>query len=287
MRTAPGQREGSLPDPQKGAPTLSRKLWLSIAMIAAGRALLVTAGLPPPSSAATAGKTAKTGGTITYDYTTDFQFMDPQISYYALDWTVLQATCVKLLNWPDVNGPKAAQLQPEAATGFPRVSSGGKVYDFTVDVPWTKFYPGNEPVTAQSFKNAFDRIMDPKLQSPASQFTDDVASVAVRGTHLVVTLKRAAPDFLARIGMEFFCAVPNGLPHDPNGVDEPPMAGPYYIADWTKGKSLTMKRNPNYKGKRPHNADQISFVIGNTLDASQLRIESGQADLGNVPSSSY
>jgi peptide/nickel transport system substrate-binding protein len=254
---------------------VSRRLLLSLALAATGAALLAV------------GAGAKTGGTLVYDNQGDFQFMDPQISYYNLDWTVLQSTCVKLLNWPDANGPKAAQLQPEAATGFPRVSNGGKTYDFNVDVPWTKFYPGNAPVNAQSFKNAFDRIMDPKMQSPAAQFTDDVATVAVRGKHLVVTLKRPAPDFLARIGMEFFCAVPNGLPHDPNGVDEPPMAGPYYIADWTKGKSLTMKRNPNYKGKRPHNVDQIDWVIGNSLDASQLRIESSQADLGNVPTASY
>src|SRR4051812_5438446 len=255
-------------------------------MIVVGGALLVTAGFASPSGAATKSK-AKTGGTLVYDTDTDFQFMDPQISYYNLDWTVLQSTCVKLLNWPDANGPKAAQLQPEAATGFPRVSNGGKTYDFNVDVPWTKFYPGNTPVNAQSFKNAFDRIMDPKMQSPAAQFTDDVATVAVRGKHLVVTLKRAAPDFLARIGMEFFCAVPNGLPHDPNGVDEPPMAGPYYIADWTKGRSLTMKRNPDYKGKRPHNVDQINWVIGNSLDATQLRIDSGAADIGTVPSAAY
>jgi peptide/nickel transport system substrate-binding protein len=265
---------------------LSRKLWLSIAMFAVGGALLVTAGFASPSGAATKAK-AKTGGTLVYDTLGDFQFMDPQISYYNLDWTVLQSTCVKLLNWPDANGPKAAQLQPEAATGFPKVSNGGKTYDFTVSVPWTKFYPGNEAVTAESFKAAFDRINDPKMQSPATQFTDDVASYKVVGTHFVVTLKKPAPDFLARIGMEFFCAVPTNLPHDPNGVTAPPMAGPYYIVDWSKGKSLTMKANPNYKGKRPHNVDGINWVIGNSLDATQLRIQNGDADLGGIPTSAY
>ena len=156
---------------------MSRRLLLSLALVATGAALLA------------GGAGAKTGGTLVYDNQGDFQFMDPQISYYNLDWTVLQSTCVKLLNWPDANGPKAAQLQPEAATGFPRVSNGGKTYDFNVDVPWTKFYPGNAPVNAQSFKNAFDRIMDPKMQSPAAQFTDDVATVAVRGKHLVTKVR--------------------------------------------------------------------------------------------------
>jgi peptide/nickel transport system substrate-binding protein len=266
---------------------LSRRLWLSIAMIAVGAALLVTAGFASPSGAATS-KVAKTGGTLVYDTQGDFQFMDPQITYYMLDWTVLQSTCVKLLNWPDVNGPKAAQLQPEAATGFPRVSNQGKRYDFTVSVPWTKFYPGNQPVTAQSFKNAFDRIADPKMQSPGTQFTADVASTQVKGNHFIVNLKKPGPDFLARIGLPFFCAIPNGLPHDPNGIEEPPMAGPYYIADWTKGKSLTMKRNPNYKGKRPHNLDGVNWVIGNSLDATQLRIQNGDADISvGIPTSAY
>jgi peptide/nickel transport system substrate-binding protein len=273
-------------DSSERGTTVARKVGISIAMLAVGGALLVAAAFASPSGAATAG-TTKTGGTLVFDNQGDFQFMDPQIAYYQLDWTVLQSTCVKLLNWPDANGPKAAQLQPEAATGFPKVSNGGKRYTFTVSAPWTKFYPGNQPVTAQSFKNAFDRIMDPKLQSPATQFTDDVASVTARGKQLVVNLKHPGPDFLARLGMPFFCAVPNGLPHDPNGIEEPPMAGPYYIADWTKGKSLTMKRNPNYKGKRPHNLDGVNWVIGNSTDATLLRIESGAADIGNVPPASY
>jgi ABC-type transport system substrate-binding protein len=267
---------------------LTRKLWLSVAMIVVGGGLLVTSGFASPSGAATS-KAGKTGGTLIYDIDpgTNFQFMDPQISYYSLDWTVLQATCVKLLNWPDTSGPKGAQLQPEAATGFPKVSNGGKTYDFTVSVPWTKFYPGNEAVTANSFKAAFDRITDPKVQSPASQFTDDVASYKVQGSHFIVTLKKPSPDFLARIGMEFFCAVPANLAHDPNGVDTPPMAGPYYIADWKKGTSLVIKRNPNYKGKRPHNLDGITFNIGPSLDATLLRLRNGDADLGGVPTSAY
>jgi peptide/nickel transport system substrate-binding protein len=286
MRTAPGQHLVPLPNNEKGAPTLSKKLWLSIAMIVVGGALLISAGFASPSGAATGKKAAK-GGTLVYDTQGDFQFMDPQISYYALDWTVLQATCVKLLNFPDGNGPKAAQLQPEAATGFPKVSNGGKRYDFTVSAPWTKFYPGNEAVTANSFKTAFDRILDPKMQSPATQFIDDVASYSVKGNHFIVNLKKQAPDFLARIGMQFFCAVPANLPHDPNGVTTPPMAGPYYIADWTKGKSLTMKANPNYKGKRPHNLDGINWVIGNSPDATQLRIQNGDSDIGGIPTAAY
>src|SRR5215204_2891147 len=239
------------------------------------------------ASSAAAKSGAKQGGTLRIDLFTDVDYTDPALDYLSTGWELEYATCLKLVNYPDVNGPKGAQLAPEAATGFPKVSNGGKTYDFTVNVPWTKFYPGNQPVTAANFKAAFDRIKDPKMQSPASQFTDDVTSYKVSGKHFIVNLSKPAPDFLARIGMEFFCAVPTNLEHNPDGVTEPPMAGPYYIQNWTKGKSLTMKRNPNYKGKRPHNLDGINWVIGNSLEATQLRLQNGDADLGGIPVSAY
>jgi peptide/nickel transport system substrate-binding protein len=277
---------------------LSIKLWLSGAIATAGAGMLLAAGLAHPSDASRTAGSA--GGTLVYDTQGDFRSMDPQISNFSLDWSVMQATCLKLLNWPDTGGPRASQLQPEAATGFPVVSNGGKTYDFTVNAPWTKFSNG-QPVTARSFKNAFERMGDPRLASPGVDFFTEVVGlqdkrdgkatnvrgVQVKGKHLIIRLSKPAPDFLARMGLMYTCAVPDGLPNDPAGVTEPPAAGPYYVADWTRGRSLTMKRNPYYKGKRPHALDGINWVIGNAPEATQLRLESGQADVGSVPSSSW
>ena len=105
------------------------------------------------------------------------------------------------------------------------------------------------------------------MQSPSVPFFSDivgsdkspVSGVKVKGSHLIINLTKAAPDFLARMAMPFFCAVPTNLQRDPNGVLAPPSAGPYYIAARTANKSITIKRNPYYKGKRPHNlsADQL------------------------------
>jgi ABC-type oligopeptide transport system substrate-binding subunit len=69
--------------------------------------------------------------------------------------------------------------------------------------------------------------------------------VKVRGNHLIITLTKAAPDFLARVAMPFFCAIPTNLPHDPNGVETPPSAGPHYIAARVPNKSITIKKNPS------------------------------------------
>ena len=89
--------------------------------------------------------------------------------------------------------------------------------------------------------------------------------------------------------MPFFCAIPASLPHDPNGVDTPPSAGPYYVANRIANKSIVLKRNPYYKGKRPHNADQIVYTVGNSLDATYLRVQQGATDYaaGGIPPASY
>ena len=122
-------------------------------------------------------------------------------------------------------------------------------------------------MTAANFKAAIDRDADPKMQSPSVPFFSDivgsskspVSGVKVKGSHLIINLTQGAPDFLARMAMPFFCAIPTNLPHDPNGVLAPPSAGPYYIASRVPNKSIDVKRNPYYKGKRPHNlnADRL------------------------------
>jgi ABC-type oligopeptide transport system substrate-binding subunit len=270
---------------------LSRKLWLSTVTVAIAL-LAVFAG----SAVAKSGTTGAVGGTLNVDLSTDVDYTDPALDYLSTGWEIEYATCLKLFNYPDANGAKGSQLVPEAATGFPKVSNTGKTYDFTVNAGFTKFSNG-QAVTAASFKAAFDRDADPKMQSPALPFFSDVAGsdkspvsgVTVKGSHLIVKLTKAAPDFVARMAMPFFCAIPTNLEHDPNGVLAPPSAGPYYISEHTPNKSITVKQNPNYKGKRPHNVTQINYNIGNSLDASYLRAQQGATDYAaqGIPPASY
>jgi ABC-type oligopeptide transport system substrate-binding subunit len=267
---------------------LQRKLWLSTVTVAIALLAVFAGGAVAKSGA--------TGGTLTVDLANDVDYTDPALDYLSTGWEIEYATCLKLMNYPDANGPKGGQLQPEAAAGFPKVSNSGKTYDFTVKAGFTKFSNGS-PVTAANFKAAFDRNADPKMQSPSLPFFSDVvgsskspvSGVKVKGSHLIINLTKAAPDFLARVAMPFFCAIPTNLPHDPNGVLAPASAGPYYISDRVPNKSITIKKNPYYKGKRPHNVNQINYVIGNSLSATYLRVQQGASDYAaqGIPPASY
>ncbi len=273
---------------------MNRKLWLSAVSIAVVLLAVFAGGAAAKSGKG--GKTGAQGGTLNVDLPNDVDYTDPALDYLSTGWEIEYATCLKLMNYPDANGPKGSQLVPEAAAGFPKVTNSGKTYDFTVKAGFTKFSNG-APVTAANFKAAFDRDADPKMQSPAVPFFSDVvgsskspvSGVKVKGSHIIFNLTHAAPDFLARMAMPFFCAVPTNLAHDPNGVLAPPSAGPYYIASRVPNKSITIKKNPNYKGKRPHNVNAIVYNVGNSLAATYLRTQQGATDYaaGGIPPASY
>ncbi len=262
------------------------------------------AALAIATSAASAADTSHSvkGGTLNVDLFTDTDYTDPALDYYGPGWELEFATALKLVNYADKSGPASSQIIPEAAAGFPKVSADGRVYDFTVKAGFTKFSNG-EAVTAQSFAREINRLANPKLQSPGQSFITDIAGVndvlagksasvsgvQVKGTHLVITLTHAAPDFLARVAMPFFSAVPANIGNDPNGALTPASAGPYYVAARTPNKTILLKANPNYHGPRPHNVAAINYTIGNSQEAIRLRVEQGASDYAadGVPSPAY
>ena len=113
------------------------------------------------------------GGTLRVNVsTTDVQSIDPAIDYENTGWAILDATCLKLVNYPDKSGLPGTIVIPEAATALPTVSSDGKTYTFTIRKGF-KFNTGEE-VTAQTFAHVIDRDLAPALQSPAVTFLSDV-----------------------------------------------------------------------------------------------------------------
>jgi len=236
-------------------------------------ALALTAG-PAASSRATAGAPAKQGGTLRLNLsTTDFNFTDPSLEYEVNGWQLEYATALKLVNWKETK----AQLFPEAARSFPRVGRGGRVYTFTIRKGLR--LSSGESVTTANFKRAFIRAISPKMSSPAAAFLGDLKSVTAKGKYtLVVNLKRPRPDFVSIVSMPFFQAIPKKLPIDPNGVKTYPSGGPYYIAARDVGRTVLLKRNKLYRGKRPHNPNLITIAVNTHIDTSLLQVEANQRD---------
>jgi ABC-type transport system substrate-binding protein len=272
---------------------MHRRFWFSAFAALAGLALLAAAAFVSPARGGAGGAAGEVrqGGTLRVNISdTDIEFLDPALNYDFLGWQIEQATCAKLLNYPDRNGAAGSRLRAEVATGFPRVGRGGRQYTFTVR-PGFRFNTG-APVTANGFARSIERALSKKMQSPASSFLTDVvgaqavlngkrarpSGVTVSGNRITIRLTKVAPDFLARFSMPFFCAIPDNLPIDPQGVNTPPSAGPYYVASKTPDRQITVKRNPLYRGNRPHNVDEMIFTVNTNRNTSYLQVQRGDAD---------
>jgi ABC-type transport system substrate-binding protein len=257
---------------------------IAIAGLAAGLGLMAAAAL------GATGTTRKSGGTLRVNISTsDIQSADPAIDYETFGWALEDATCLKLVNYPDRPAPAGSVLISEASS-LPRVSADGKTYVFTIR-PGFEFNTG-EKVTAATFAYVINRDLNPKMQSPAAPFLHDVvgapavlggkaktaSGVHASGSTLTIRLTEVAPDFVARMGMNFFCAVPVGFPIEPKGTLVPASAGPYYVASRDPPHKIIVMRNPNYKGTRPHQLDEIDVSVNTDANQSLLQIKSGQAD---------
>jgi peptide/nickel transport system substrate-binding protein len=186
-----------------------------------------------------------------------FDHIDPALSASVEGRALLDTACARLMNYPDRRLPEGSRLVPEVAASYPRISADGKTYTFRLRDGFR--FSNGQRVEASAFARAIARIRALGETSPGSRYTADIARVVARRNRLTLTLRRALPGFHAQLTMPFFCAVPPGLPVDREGVGRFPGAGPYYVAEYVRGRRIVLRRNRYYGGSRPHHVDR--FVV--------------------------
>ena len=225
-------------------------------------------------------------------------FLDPTVARTRLERQLGSATGVRLLTHPGVRGPRGWELVPEGAAGFPRVSRDGKVYTFTIRSGFR--FSNGKPVRAAHYAYALNRSLEPDIDFPGAPYLADEDGVDVvgafgvalgkrrsapgiraRGNELVIRLNRPSPALLSVVSLSIFQATPLGLPRDRVALGRGGLAsaGPYHVtAADLDAKRLTLRRNPFYRGNRPHRPDAIEVTWGATPDAAYAAVESGAAD---------
>ena len=220
-------------------------------------------------------------------------YIDPALSFTQPGWALLDATCARLMTYPDKPAPLAYRLEREVAASY-RISEDFKTYTFILR-PGFRFSDG-KPVRASAFANAMNRALQPFVNAAGAIHMRDVVGasdvlsgrrrtargIVARGNTLVVRFTRAAPDFLSRTAMPFFCAVPPNLPSSGEGVGAFPSAGPYYVQEYRPGERVVIQRNPYYGGTRKVHLDGFEVDLqGGTPQDMIRRIDRDEADWGH------
>ena len=213
---------------------------------------------------------------------------------------IMFATCAKLYNYPDKPAPEGAIAVPEVATGLPVVSKDGKTQTIRLKRTY-RFHTGGR-ITAANFVAAFNRVANPKLESPASAYLHEIVGAdAVLGGRaptisgvralgpyaLEIRTTRPLPDLVSRLTMPFFCPIAVNTPVQE--INDPLGSGPYYVASRVPNRQVVLERNRFYRGPRPANVDRAVWTIRGR-EACRVAVERNELDycagLG-VPSSAY
>lgn len=258
------------------------------ALAAVGGQLWVSVQAPAASIASPVA--GATGGVIRVAYKDDPGSLDPAAGYQGRQ--ILNATCAKLYNYPDVSGAAGSRIIPEVARAMPAVSRDGLRYTFTIRAGFRFSPPSNAPVTAQTFRDVIERALSPRwrpLPMDSSEVPEiaglgafrgrrarHISGISASGNRLVIRLTRPAADLPQRLATPFYCAVPGNAPVPARAPL--PMAGPYYVRSYSHGKRIVLARNPNYRGDRPARPTAIDITIGAPTAMSIDRVIAGDGD---------
>jgi ABC-type transport system substrate-binding protein len=283
-----------------------QRLWLSVAMLAGGVGLLITAQLA--GAAGTSSSFAK-GGVFRVGSTGASVQVDPQLAYITTAWWLEYATAAKLYNYPDRKGPIGNLLVPEVASKF-AVSKNGLKYTFFIRKGF-RFSDGT-PVTAKNFKYAIDRAANHDLSSPAIQFIADpngtnivgaqdvnqgkgnhVPGVKVEGNRLVIRLTKPDGAFLSKITMPFFQATSTKLPLrgeivSIDDITTIPSAGPYAYSRNAVNQLTSLRKNPFWKRgpgrSRPRNLRGLDLQWNLNEQTAYNQVRNNELDESPLPS---
>lgn len=186
---------------------------------------------------------------------------------------------------------KTYAWEPALANAW-RMSSDGRTYDFTLrpDARWSD----GKPVTAEDVKFSFDVMFDDRYQTAHMRpYYQGLRSVEVLGPRRVRFHARDDyfGNFISSAGLP---VVPKHVYAGGKNLSQTIVgSGPYVFAGWEKGLRITLKRNPDWWGRRDpayrelHNPERVIFrFVGNETLALSM-IASGKLDYMPLSADSY
>ena len=205
---------------------------------------------------------------------------------------VTYATSALLLDYPDRPSPAGSHLQPEVARTMPTVSEGGRTYTYRIRDGFRFSPPSNRPVTAKAFRSAIERALNPRMESYASAFVQDIvglrayqdgrsrhiSGVTARGDTLTITLTAPSPSLPARLATPWFSAVPTDTPIGCGRHSRDPVGGAV-LRRRRRTAAIVFKRNPSYGGDRPAGLSEIDIRPAQPQAQGVADVEAGRTDL--------
>jgi peptide/nickel transport system substrate-binding protein len=244
----------------------------------------------------------KKGGTLRFANSDDWDSPDPGNQYYAWAQNFTRLYGRSLTTFKPAAGQASLQLVPDLATSLGQQSDGAKTWKYTLR-KGVKFDDGT-PVTSRDVKYAVERsnfsaelqlgpkyfkslLVDnkPAYKGPYKDKSDaGLKSIETPDDSTIVFhLKQPFADFDYLVMMSQTVPVPKakdgGLEYEKHIVS----SGPYKVDNYTRGKSMSLSRNPNWDPStdsiRKALPDRITVQLKQNADDIDNRLLNGQLDI--------
>ncbi|WAH40499.1 ABC transporter substrate-binding protein [Alicyclobacillus fastidiosus] len=254
---------------------------------------------PPKNSvmnaaAGTSQQRPQVGGDIVIDSPLPPKALDPAEAFDMASGEIISAMYDQLLMYKGTT----TQIVPMAAKSY-SVSPNGKVYTFQLR-KGIKFWNG-DPLTAQSFIDEFERVLNPKIASAGEGFIDPIIQgsaayaagkaktisgiSAPNPDTLIIRLEKPEPFFPKILTMTFFSAVDqkyiNSVGENKYDSQDAMGTGPFELKDVTTN-SVVLTRNPSY-WRTDQYGNQLPYLNQITIDITEnTALEAQRFELGTT-----
>lgn len=211
----------------------------------------------------------------------DLQVLDPAFRLAAAEDDIFQ-TCLVGLVQRKTGDSWDWELQ--AAESIEQVDDTHVKFKLKPGIMWSGDYG---ELTADDVKFSFERIADPKVESP---YKDDWAlldhvEVTDKYSGVIVLKEFFAPLWTSTLP-EGSCAIVckaavEKLPEKKFTTEIPAYSGPYMIKEWTPKQKTVLARNPNWTGAAPY-YDEIHILPIEDEKTAELAFEAGDLDFTRI-----
>ncbi|MEO8477242.1 MAG: ABC transporter substrate-binding protein [Actinomycetota bacterium] len=255
---------------------------------------------PSTSSGSGTGAPLK-GGTMKLADALEPVSLDNSQAVSTIDYSLTAGALFEGLYHVDSSGEIVAAL----ADGMPAVSKDGLTYTIKIRPDAMFAGPNFTPraVTAQDAAYGMERALDPNTKPApswgggyllpiqgASEFASGKAQ-SVSGIKVVddatleITLTQPTSTFIYDLTIATSWPVPEDAVTNAGEKfgDSPVGAGPFYLAEWNKGRSLVLKKNPGYVDPEFPYLDEIDLAVNVDPNTQVLQLQDGTIDAPAEP----
>jgi peptide/nickel transport system substrate-binding protein len=252
----------------------------SILLMVSAAALVASLVIGP---AATAKSSRQAAGTVVFGHDQEPSTLNPFITEGSNTPTPMAMNPV--LGSGGIYNNKAA-LVPELWDGQPKILKADPL-TVTWKYKQSAVWSDGQPVTGQDFFVTYKTIMNPNFDITDRTGWEDIQSVRAKGKSVTMVFKKGKPvafwdgiaanQLMPRQQVQPIMNSTNGADFNNLWLNTMPLAsGPYRFANWTKGQTLTIAKNPRFKAGTPAKLDRVVFQYITSTASEFQALQAGQ-----------